>query len=67
MVTSISNTAISHSGKRGLTMTGVAALAGVALDFIGDMRMRLPQNYQQAGNVGTPFLLLENVMASRKT
>jgi hypothetical protein len=59
MVTSASNAAISHTGKRDRAMTGADALVGAGLDFVSGRRIRLPPNYQEGGNFGTPILKLE--------
>ena len=52
IVTSTSNTAISHTGKRGRALTGVAALGGAGLAWVAGRRIERSQITQ--GLVAAP-------------
>jgi hypothetical protein len=52
IVNSASNTAISHTGKRGRVLTGAAAFGGAGLAWFADRRMGVAQMIAQPHEVG---------------
>jgi hypothetical protein len=60
MVTSTSNTTISHAGKCDRAVTGVEAPVGAGLDFVAGMRMELSEIIKRSGTLAKPILKLRD-------